>query len=280
VLLIIFGREQSITLLRRSRVKNERRMGKTHLVIPDTHAHYLHHNKRAEWLGHLINDIKPDVVIHLGDNWDMPSLSGYDKGKKSFQGRTYKADVDAGIDFNDRLWSVVKSSKKRLPFRYYLEGNHEHRIHKAIDLQPELEGAIDLNDLRIADYYDVFVPYNGRSPGVIEIDGIAYAHFFISGVMGKSIGGIHPAYSILQKGYNTATAGDLHLLDYRLLTGLNGRRLQAMVAGCYQDYDADWAGEANKLWWRGVVVKRNVEDGHYDPQFISLDAIRREYGAR
>jgi hypothetical protein len=85
-------------------------LGKCHLVIPDPHAHFQHHNKRAEWLGKLILDIKPDAVINIGDTWDMPSLSHYDKGRKGFQGRTYRADIDAGIDFNDRLWSTVNNS--------------------------------------------------------------------------------------------------------------------------------------------------------------------------
>jgi hypothetical protein len=81
----------------------------------------------------------------------------------------------------------------------------------------------------------------------------------------------------LSKGHSSATAGDLHLLSYNIQTGIGGKTLQGLVAGCYQDYDADWAGEANKLWWRGVVVKRNVEGGNYDPQFISLEAIRKAY---
>jgi hypothetical protein len=50
-----------------------------------------------------------------------------------------------------------------------------------------------------------------------------------------------------------------------------------LSAGCYFDYEADWAGASNKLYWRGIVIKRNVEDGSYDPQFVSLDAIKKEY---
>lgn len=259
------------------RTTKERRMSKTHLVIPDPHAHPKHHNKRAEWLGKLIVDVKPDVVINLGDNWDMPSLSLYDKGRKSFQGRTYRADIDSGIDFNDRLWGTVRAAKKRLPVRYFLEGNHEHRISRAVDIQPELEGAIGLDDLHLKDYYDEFVPYNGRSPGVCNIDGINYAHFFVSGVMGKSIGGIRPASSILSKRHQSCTAGDLHLLDYFIDNTIDGK-IQGLVAGCFQDYDSDWAGFANHLWWRGVVIKRNVENGNYDPQFISLEALKKTYG--
>lgn len=253
-------------------------MSKTHLILPDPHAHPAHHNRRAEWLGKLINDIKPDVFVCLGDSADMPSLSSYDRGTKAFQGRNYRADIDAHLDFNDRLWNTVRKSKRKLPHRYFFEGNHEHRISKAINLQPELEGAISFDDLELERYYDTITPYNGRSPGVADIDGIKYAHFFISGVMGKSIGGAHPAYSILAKGHGSATAGDLHLLSYEVQTGIGGKRLQGLVAGCYQDYDADWAGEANKLWWRGVVVKRNVENGNYDPEFISLNRLRKEYG--
>jgi hypothetical protein len=253
-------------------------LSKTHLVIPDSHAHFQHHNRRAEWLGKLINDVKPDTVIHLGDSADMPSLSGYDKGTKSFQGRTYRADIDSHLDFNDRLWGTVRSAKKKLPYRVFLEGNHEHRITKAINLQPELDGAISFDDLRLNDFYDNTIRYNGRSPGVINLDGVNYAHFFISGVMGKAIGGTHAAYSILQKGHNSSTAGDLHLLNYDTQVGIGGRRIQGLVAGCYQDYDSDWAGEANKLWWRGVIIKRDVENGNYNPQFISIQSLKKEYG--
>ena len=247
-------------------------------MIPDTHAHFQHHNRRAEWLGRLINDLKPDVVIHLGDSADMPSLSGFDKGTRAAIGRTYRADIDTHLDFNFRLWDTVKSSKRKLPRRIILEGNHEHRIAKAINLQPELDGAISPSDLRMYDFYDEYIEYNGRSPGVITIDGISYAHFFISGVMGKAIGGTHAAYSILQKGHGSSTAGDLHLLSYDVQTGIGGRRIHGLVAGCFQDYDAEWAGEANRLWWRGVVFKDNVENGTYDPRFISLASLKKEYG--
>lgn len=250
---------------------------RTHLILPDQHAHPNFHNKRAEWAGRLIADIKPDVVINLGDTWDMPSLSSYDRGTKAFQGRNYRKDVDAGLDFNERLWHEVKKTKRKLPRRVMLIGNHEQRIKKAINLQPELEGAIDFADLELERYYDEVIEYNGRSPGVTNIDGISYAHFFISGVLGKSIGGTHPAFAILQKGHGSSTAGDLHLLSYDVQTGIGGKRLQGLVAGCYQDYDADWAGEANKLWWRGVVIKRNVDNGNYDPQFVSLASLKKEY---
>jgi hypothetical protein len=255
-------------------------MGTTHVVVPDPHAHFQHNNDRAIWLGHLINDVKPDVVVVGGDLADMPSLSSYDRGKKSFQGRSYYADISAAHDFNERVWGIVKKAKRRLPKRYILIGNHERRIDKTIDLQPELEGTISMRDLGYERYYDEIVPYNGRDPGVINIDGINYAHFFISGVMGKPIGGNRPASAILSKRHESCTAFDLHLLDYAVDNAVAGRKIQGLVAGCFQDYHSDWAGNANTLWWRGLLVKRNVEAGNYDPEFISIENLRREYGKR
>lgn len=253
-------------------------MTKTHIVIPDPHAHPDHSNIRASWLGHLINDVKPDVVVNLGDCADMPSLSSYDRGTKGFIGRNYKKDVEASIDFEDRLWSVVKRRKKRLPYRVKLHGNHEQRIAKAINSSPELEGAISFDDLCESDYYDSIVPYSGQTPGIINIDGVHYAHFFVSGVMGRAVGGEHPAYSLLTKEFVSCTCGHVHTMDHASRTTVDGKKIFGTVAGVYQDYDSDWAGEVNKLWWRGVVVKRGVENGGYDVEFISLERLRREYG--
>jgi hypothetical protein len=50
------------------------------------------------------------------------------------------------------------------------------------------------------------------------------------------------------------------------------------VVGCYVDYDAGYAGVANSIWDRGVLVKRNVENGVYSPQWISMEEIKKEYG--
>jgi len=45
----------------------------SHLVIPDTQAKPGAPTKHLEWIGRYILDRRPDVVVHLGDHWDMPS---------------------------------------------------------------------------------------------------------------------------------------------------------------------------------------------------------------
>lgn len=249
----------------------------THLVIPDPHAHPDYHNRRASWLGDFILDLKPDVIINLGDMYDMPSMASYDKGKRSFQGRTFRKDLNAGLEFDDRLWHPTRQAKKRLPYRVFIEGNHEFRLKRAIEMQPELDGVISFKDFGLDRNYDRIVEYEGNTPGIIEIDGINYSHFFVSGVMGRPLGGEHPAHALLTKQFASCTCGHIHVTDFATRTLPSGKRINGLVAGVFQDYDSAWAGEVNKLWWRGVIVKRNVDKGNYDPQWISIEALKKEY---
>lgn len=250
----------------------------SHLVISDQHAHFEHSNHRADYLAQLIIDIHPDVVINIGDAADMPSLSAYDKGKRSFHGKSYKKDIEAHLEFQERMWGPVRARKKKMPRRIFLEGNHEHRIERALDLSPELEGTIGFKDFDLDRYYDEIIRYDGDTPGIVEVDGVQYAHYFISGVLGRPIGGMHPAASLIAKGLTSCTAGHLHLADWSTHTTADGRKLMGCLCGVYQDYDSGWAGKINQLWWRGLVFKTNVDAGRYDPAFISLNTLQKAYG--
>ena len=252
-------------------------MSRTHLVIPDAHATPEESNRRAEWIGHLINDVKPDVVVNLGDGADMASLCSYDKNTKNFQGRSYKKDIECFHDFQDRLWAVVRRQKKRSPETVYLIGNHEQRIERACSIQPELEGTIDYGDLNLSEWYNKVVWYEGSTPGTIEIDGVVYAHYLVSGVSGRPISSENMGAALINRCYNSVTVGHNHTLDFAVRTRRAGNKILGLCAGVCQEHSPNFAGAAANLWWRGVIVKRNVSDGVYDPQFISLDSLKKEY---
>ncbi len=253
-------------------------MSTTHLIVPDPHAHPNHNNDRADWLGRCILDIRPDVLVNMGDQWDLPSLSSYDKGKASFYGRSYKADLLAGLDFDRRMWEPIRAAKKRRPYSIFIEGNHERRINRLLEISPELEGSVSFDDLRLSSNYRRVIRYEGTTPGVITLDGVAYSHYAISGVLGRAISGEHPAYSLLAKKHQSTTVGHLHVYDHCVRTGANGKKINGLVAGVFQDYDADWAGEINRLWNRGIIIKKDVKDGEYDIEWISIKRLEREYG--
>lgn len=253
---------------------------KTHLIVPDQHAHPDYNNDRADWLGQFIKDLKPDVVINMGDAADMESMSSYDKGKASFMARNYERDITAHLDFQERMWAPVKRSKRKQPYRVVLEGNHEYRIKRALEYSPELAGdrfGLSFRDLDFGSYYHQTIEYHGQTPGIFTCDGISYAHYFVSGVMGRPIGGEHHAYTLVAKNYCSCVAAHSHTVDYSVRTDPHGRKIMGLVAGVYQDYVSRWAGHVNDLWWRGLVVLRGVEDGIGDPEFISIQNLKKEY---
>lgn len=252
-------------------------MGKVHIVIPDAHAHPDFHNKRFGWLGQLVRDVQPDVVVDIGDWADMPSLCDYEKGKSGFQGRRYKADIEASHDAEDKFFAPLREAKRKLPKFFRHHGNHEARISRAISLDAvKLEGTISLDDLVVNKAWEL-VPYAGATPGINTVDGVNYAHFFTSGVMGRPISGERPAHQLLQKQYESCVQGHAHVTDYCIRTNARGKHIHGLVVGVFQDYFADYAGAANDLWWRGVIILRNVEAGGFDPQWVSMDALRKEY---
>jgi hypothetical protein len=256
-------------------------MSKTHLVLPDPHAHPEFNNNRADLVSSLIYDLKPDHIINMGDLWDFPSLSSYDKGTKNFVGKNYQLDVVSGIEFNDRMFHKIKKQRKKKPHSTFLWGNHEFRLEKAIQIQPELEGhryGISKDDLQLGKYYEEVVEYEGNTPGITSIDGVSYSHYFASGGLGRPIGGDHHAASLISKNYTSCTAAHSHSVDYAVRSVTGGKKIHGLVAGVFQDYDTTWAGAINEKWWRGLVICHNVEDGMYDPEFVSMERLRKEYG--
>jgi hypothetical protein len=253
----------------------------THLIIPDQHAHPDYGNERADWVGMLIKDLKPDVVVNMGDAADMASLSTYDKGKASFAARNYEKDIEAHLDFQDRLWYPLRKAKKKQPYRIVLEGNHEHRIKRAVDLSPELAGdrfGLSFKDLQWDKYYNKVVEYEGQTPGIAYCDGVAYAHYFVSGLMGRPIGGVHSAASLIAKNMTSCVASHSHIADFSIRTKPDGSHIMGLVAGVYQDYDSPWAGAVNNMWWRGVVMLNSVENGTFEPNFIGINRLKEAYG--
>lgn len=250
----------------------------TYLLVPDPHAYPGITNERADWLGQLIVDSKPDVVVMGGDLFDMTSLSSYDKGKRSFHGKSYKADIEVGLDFHERMWAPTKIAKRKRPHRVALEGNHEVRIERALDLSPELVGTIGFKDYQFEHYYDEVVRYDGGLPGIYESDGILFAHFFPTGISGRPAGGDWPARSLMLKNNKSSVAFHSHTLDFASRKTVANEYINCLVAGCYHDHVPDWAGPISRYWRAGVAILRNVENGNFDFQWISLDNLKKTYG--
>src|SRR6266545_6462199 len=117
------------------------------LVIPDAQVRDRVPTQHLAWAGQYAADKRPDIIVNLCDFYDMPSLSSYDRGTKSFEGRRYTKDIDAGNRGLDILHNPIAKVHNYNPQLDATLGNHEHRIEKAIETDPRLEGTIGLDDL-------------------------------------------------------------------------------------------------------------------------------------
>lgn len=249
-----------------------------HLVIPDVQAKEGHDFMFLHRIGQYIVEKKPEVVVCIGDFADMPSLSSYDKGKKSFEGRRYHKDIAAAEDAMDFLLTPINTFNERArrnkekqyhPRMIMTLGNHENRINRAVNDDPKLDGVLSIDDLPYEDW-EVF-PFLER----VVVDGICYSHYFVTGVAGR------PAVSAqaqLAKQHMSCIAG--HQQGLQIATGYkaDGTMLTSVIAGSCYEHDEEYMGPQGNKHWRGILVLNDVKDGGFELMPVSLDYLKRRYG--
>lgn len=260
---------------------NTTKSSKTAIVYTCCHASPEVSNERFDWLGSFIEDIAPDYVIDLGDGADMKSLNSFDtRYPQAIVSQSYQADTECYNDAQDRIWNRFKVKKKKRPFRIGFQGNHDRRQHKAISLDPRLEGekyGISFKHLQTDHWFDEYHEYHNSAPAIVDYDGISYAHYFSSGNFGSAMSGTHHAYQLLQNRNHSSTCGHSHKRSIYFKDGAHPHGIIGLVCGNYKGAHETWAGQANNEWWSGCIVKREISNGMYQPEFVSLDQLRKAY---
>lgn len=256
--------------------------GSVHMYIPDSQVKkgvpldYLH------WIGSYIARKKPDVIIHGGDFADMPSLSVYDKGNRKAEGKRVHLDIEASIEGMKILLAPMRELQAQQlaagepvynPRMVLTVGNHEDRIDRHVNANPELHGFLSIDSLQYKEFGWEVIPF--LTP--VMIDGIAYCHYFPNVMTGKALTG--NALNMLKTIGTSFTQGHRQTLDVatRFLPA-SGSQQWGIIAGAAYTHDEDYKGVMGNHHWRGVIIKHNVKDGSYDPLFISLDWLKKEYG--
>lgn len=245
--------------------------GRKHLYIPDIQA------KKGVPLNHLTSigkyavEKRPDVIILAGDFADMPSLSSWDRGKKAFEGRRYKSDIEATHQALELLMTPLQKAKNYNPRIVITLGNHEDRITRAVENAAHLEGIISINDLGYEAYGIEQIPY--KKP--IEIDGISYCHYFYNPMTGRPYAG--NAVNIMNKVKKSFFMGHQQRLDIACVPRIDGGMYWGVVAGaCYQ-HEEDYLGPQGNTHWRGIVMAHDVQDGDMDIMTVSLKYLMDKF---
>lgn len=259
--------------------QNENTTPKKHLVIPDVQFKPGNDTTFLTAIGNYIVEKQPDTVVCIGDFADLPSLSSYDVGKKSFEGRRYKADIEATHQGMEALLAPLEkfnNKQRRTKHATYVPnlvltlGNHEQRIQRVCENDPKLEGTIGLPDLGYEKFGWKVVPF--LEP--IVLDGICYCHYFVSGVLGRPVAS---ARHLVQKKHMSCTMGHVQNWEMHREVAADGRPVLGLFAGSCYEHNEDYLGPQGNTYDRGIWMKHEVINGHYMPMYVSLKYLKSKY---
>lgn len=221
-------------------------------------------------IAHHICDTKPQHIIHLGDHWDMPSLSLWDKGKRSHTiTASYIRDMKAGNLAMQEFWDIIN---RRWPegieksVWIILKGNHEERRAKALEkCEPQYVELIESVDFDYTNW-DMVVPFLE----VIRIHGIEFSHYF------TNTGSPHPigtARQLLLKRHVSCIVGHKQGFDYAEMLQGHDRTIQAIICGSSYYHKEEYKNH-NNHHFRGTVILHNLDcPNGFDFARFSLDTL-------
>jgi len=249
------------------RVYTRERLGRMHIVIPDVQCKPGVRLDHLTWVGKYIAEKRPDVVVCIGDFADMESLSKYDVGTVRGENKRLKRDLDVARLAMDMLFEPIRACEDYAPELHLTMGNHEERLDRFANEHPYLDEVVGTHMLNYKEWGWKVHPF--LKP--VTIDGVDYAHYFISG----------------KKGYPVSSANAMR--TKRTRSSIMGHAQQTEVAfdplshqwfifcGLCCLHDEQYLGPQGNDNRRQILVLHEVEDGRFDPMFVSLRFLEKAY---
>jgi hypothetical protein len=250
---------------------------KKHVVIPDCQVKPGDPIDHLEWAGNYIAEKRPDVIHQIGDFNDVASLSTHAKGLE-LESKRYKDDCDYGREalnlFFKPIWKAQKASRKsklewRPQYQLYL-GNHEQRIIRFCNENPRIASTLSLVDLGYEEFGWKVFPFLQ----VEVVDGVAFSHYFTSGVLGKPV---TSARALVQKKHMSCVMGHVQKREVHYEYDALGKKLTGIFSGVFYQHDETYLGPQGNKVDRGIWVLYNVQDGAFNEQFVPLDYLKHSY---
>ena len=248
------------------------------LLLPDVQAGPGRSNRHILWAGRYAAAKRFDPVIQIGDWADMPSLSSYDKGKAAFEGRRLSKDWDAFRASVDQFMAPLGKAKGYSPRLVYTEGNHEFRLVRAANDNPELEGSLPSP----CDYlkslgWEVY-PFLT----VAKVEGVLVSHLFPLSLNGRvtqsSIRyGSPNASQMVRANMASCIAGHKPGLDVAMHPGAGGRMLCGLIAGSFYSHSESYNGPGFDNQWKGVVALNRLHTGRFDACPVSIEYLKAKF---
>lgn len=250
------------------RIYSRERLGRMHLIIPDVQCKPGVDLSHLTWIGHYIAEKRPDAVICIGDFADMESLSKYDLGTIRGENKRLKRDLKTARDAMDLLMAPVRACEGYSPELHLTMGNHEERLDRFANEHPYLEEVVGTHMLSYEEWGWTVHPFLK----VCELDGVQYCHYFVTGESGRPV---TSAPALLRRRHKSAVMGHNQRTDVAFHPVTHQ---WAIFCGVCNLHDEAYLGPQGNHVRRQILVLHEVEEGRFDPMFVSLRFLEKSYG--
>lgn len=221
----------------------------------------------------IIQDIKPDTVIQLGDLLHLGYISGFQRKKDmlgkapSEDGETINLTVGRDMELGNIFWDHLQKVAKGADDFHQLEGNHEEILRVArnmslyspyVDNQWYPEKALNLQDRGVK-----WTPYQryGGSKNWVEVGKLWVIH-------GQYASANHAKKHHDAWGHSLAY-GHLHTYEshsFQSVDSLNG----TWCLGCLCTPTASYHRGRNNAWREGVGIVYTLPNGKFNVYFVDI----------
>ena len=255
------------------------------LVIPDGHVLDEQDLSRWAYLGNLIVDRKPDMIVQIGDFLTVASLSFWDKNNRlTMENMRFAKEMVAGRTALDLLFGPMnhynekmkdQKAKQYKPEVIWLHGNHEYRIDRYMDQHSAMKGQLDLylpQNLNYAAYpIDLIVPYKEY----VYREGIAFCHVPFNGR--APVTGIYIAKRALEVMGTSVVFGHAHRWQEQDFSRHGADSIQALCTGCFFEHNDEYTKGTQLTYRRTVALLHQYDVGLFDVEAISIERLKQEY---
>lgn len=250
------------------------------LIFEDAHIEQNQNLDRFQYLGKLIVQEKPDIIISNGDFISFESISNWNTSKKlTLEGLRYSKEIEAGntaLTYLEEPLRELQAKQSRFkvkqykPELYFISGNHEERVARYVQENPQLEGIMSIQDsLNLFDRGWDVIPYKSY----LEIKGIQFTHVPITG-NGQPVSGTN----VISAGLRIVSKSTVWGHHHYVASGSVKRHgssdlIQGLTCGCFFDDESIYAKGGNNNYFRGVVILDIIREGKFDFRTISLERL-------
>jgi len=221
---------------------------KRFLVVADNHGD-MQDDKTVSAVLSFKKDFKPNILVHLGDNWDLRNLRSGAAEKEKVG--SLEQDWESGFEFLDSFFSGDAE-------KHFLYGNHDDRIFQALtavsgqtrdyakEKVAEIKGAC--RRLKIRTY-----PYDSAL-GVCRIGKL------------KAIHGYHAGQTAARSHanvYGNVLFGHTHTIETAAVPSLEPAEARSIGCLCQRDMDYINAKTGKLRWGQGWAYGFLFSDGNY-----------------